>query len=203
MTNENYLMFRDLCENIRTKYNNLNVDDRSQVVNLSKLEEYEAKVEAFVEANRPKPISTVVFDPSKLETNSSLKETVTLDGFTIVATSEKAVKVEEQGYNFSHNGVDYSVSKRVSLGGSAKFGQYRYISFETTGACRITAVCKSSGSDDRVLNLASSSNSVIGSFEAGAAHSITSIDVDSAGTYSVGSAGSGIYVFAIIIEYFA
>jgi hypothetical protein len=104
--------------------------------------------------------------------------------------------------NFTYADVTYSMSYGLSVGGSAKFGTYRYISFTTEGACTITIAVQSSGSSVRTLNMVDSSGSVVGSFEAGTSVTLTSVDVSEAGTYSVGSAGSGMYVFVIIIEYF-
>ena len=62
---------------------------------------------------------------------------------------------------------------------------------------------KSSGSSDRIIKMVDSSNEQVGSFDAKTALSITSIDIEHAGTYSVGSASSGVYVYAIIIDYYA
>ena len=47
------------------------------------------------------------------------------------------------------------------------------------------------------------SGAQVGSFEAGTSVTLTSVDLVNAGTYQVGSAGSGMYIFVIIIEYFA
>ena len=70
VTNDNYIEIGTLCANIRALYNGLNVDDRGSVINLSVLSDYETSVEQFVEANRPKPIQTIVFDPSGMTTGS-------------------------------------------------------------------------------------------------------------------------------------
>ena len=48
-----------------------------------------------------------------------------------------------------------------------------------------------------------SSNTDTGkSFNAKSSISVTTIDNIEAGTYKIGSAGSGIYIYGIIIEYF-
>jgi hypothetical protein len=88
------------------------------------------------------------------------------------------------------------------MGGSAKFGTSRYVYFTVDGPCTVTIAVQSSGSDARTLSLVDSSNSVIGSYEAGTSVTVSSIDITQAGTYSVGSAGNGMYIYMIIIEYF-
>lgn len=201
VTNDNYLEFKALCEEIRSLYIGLNIDDRVLVTNLTKLEEYEAKVKEFEIANLPTPTSVITFNPSNLSTQS-ITSSVTCDGFTIVGATGKAVEIKANTYTFTYNNNSYTTSNYVSLGGSASFGSHRYIEFETTGTCKITVVAKSSGSTDRILSLVDTSGNNIGSFDAKASHSITTLDVSSAGTYRLGSAGSGIYVYYIIIEYF-
>ena len=46
------------------------------------------------------------------------------------------------------------------------------------------------------------SNIVLGTFEAAAGTTVTSVEVAEGGTYRLGSAGSGIAVYYVIIEYF-
>ena len=201
VTNDNYLEFQTICEEIRSSYISLNVDDRPLVTNLSKLEEYEAKVQEFVIANMPTPISVVTFNPTNLSVQT-ITSSVTYDGFTIVGTAAKPVDIKANTYSFKYNNNSYTTSNYVSLGGSATFGSYRYIEFATTGACKITVVAKSSGTTDRILNLVDTSGNKVASFDAKASHSITTADINNAGTYRLGSAGSGILVYYIIIEYF-
>jgi hypothetical protein len=50
--------------------------------------------------------------------------------------------------------------------------------------------------------MVNASSATVGSFDAPASLAVTTIEIAEGGTYSVGSAGSGIYIFAIIIEYF-
>ena len=88
------------------------------------------------------------------------------------------------------------------MGGKATFGSSRYISFTVDGPCTVTIAVRSSGSDTRTLTMVNSANKTVGSFEAPSAVQVSSVEIDAAGTYSVGSAGSGMYVYAIIIEYF-
>ena len=86
-------------------------------------------------------------------------------------------------------------------GGSAKFGTYRYVELEVDGPCKVTIVAKSSGSSDRTLDVRFNNQSV-GTADAKASLSITTLDIESAGIYQIGSTGSGIYIYYIIVEYF-
>lgn len=204
VTAENYLEFETLCKEIRSSYDKLNIDDREAVTNLSVLTSYEDAVEVFIEAARPKPVSSINMDPAKFETKIYDK-TVEQDGFKIVATSSKSVEVKALDTTFTYNGTSYTTTKYISLGGSASFNTGRYVEFTTTGKARVTVYAKSSGSTDRILNMVSSNSTstTVASFDAKASATLTSRDVDAAGTYYLGSAGSGIYIYYIIIEYYA
>lgn len=201
VTSENYLEFKTLVEQVRNEYYLLNVDDRSDVTNLSTLERYEKDVKEQEDAARPKPTSATVYDFDDEEIRT-FETTEVIGGLTVVAASGKAVEIKSAKATFTHNGTEYSVSKAISLGGSAKFGQNRYIELEVDKACQVTIVAKSSGSSDRTLDIRNSSNTSIANADAKASLSITTIDIDNAGTYMIGSTGSGIYVYAIIVEYF-
>ena len=199
---ENYLELQVKCEEIRAKYDALNVDDRPAVTNLSVLEKYEADIDAQIEANRPKPTKVVIFSASDLLLDT-YDATVEEQGFTIVGTSDKKMEKKKVAVTFSHGGETYTTTHGLSVGGKATFGKNRYVSFTVEGACRVTvAVQSSNAAEARVLSLANSSNTVIGSYEAGTSVTVSTLDIDSAGTYSVGSAGSGMYIYYIIIEYF-
>lgn len=201
VTMENHLELLTVCEEIRTKYDALNVDDRPFVTNLAILEQYEQDIADMIIACRPEPIKTVIFkaDDLLLETYAT---TVVENGFTLVGTSDKTIDKKAKKVTFTYSGETYTTAYGLSMGGSAKFGTYRYVSFEIEGPCTVTIAVQSSGSSARVLNLVDSSNSVIGSYEAGASVTVSSVEIESAGTYSVGSAGSGMYIYYIIIEYF-
>ena len=201
VTESNYLELQTICEDIRNKYQNLNIDDRSQVTNLDKLAEYETAIEELVNASRPTPIKVVTFDADNL-TLETYDSSVIEGEFTLVGTSDKTMTKKTKKATFTYAGESYSNDYGLSVGGKASFGKNRYVSFEVEGACTITVVAQSSGSDDRTLSMVDSANASVGSFAANVGVSVTTIDVDSAGTYSIGSAGSGIYIFMIIIEYF-
>lgn len=201
VTAENHLDLLAKCEEIRAEYDALNVDDRGGVTNLSVLEQYEKEIADMIIACRPEPIKVVVFnaDLLALETYDS---TVEEQGFTLVGTSDKAMAKKGKKVTFTYAGETYTTTYGLSLGGSAKFGTSRYVSFTVEGPCTVTIATQSSGTDARTLKLVDSSNASVGSYEAGTSVTVSSIDIENAGTYSVGSAGSGIYIYYIFIEYF-
>ena len=201
ITKDNYIQVGEQCEKIREAYNALNVDDRSAVTNLADLEKVEAKVAELVLANRPTPTKVVVYSMNDLQLEK-YTEKVVEGGLTLVATADKAMDKKSKATTFTYNGITYENAYGLSVGGSAKFGQYRYVSFDVEGACSITIAVQSSGSSARTLNLYDASGNVIGTYEAGTSVTVSTIDVEKAGTFSVGSAGSGMYIFTIIIEYF-
>ena len=201
VTSENHLELLAICEEIRAKYDALNVDDRCLVTNLAILEQYEKAIQDMIIANRPEPIRTVIFIADNLLL-STYDSTVEEQGFTLVGTGDKKMDKKAKIVTFSYAGETYTTSYGLSMGGSAKFGTSRYISFTVDGPCTVTIAVQSSGSDTRTLSLVNSSNSVIGSYEAGTSVTVSSVNIDTAGTYSVGSAGSGMYIYYICIEYF-
>ena len=203
VTQDNYLDVKSVCEDIRSKFVLINIDDISQVSNINKLEEYEAAVAELVKSNRPVATETIIFNPTNLTEaqDAEITSTVTLNGFKIVGTSGKKITVKT-GTSFAYNDVSYTTTKSLSMGGAAAFGTSRYIEFTTTKKATITVVARSSGSDDRIVKMVDSSNKDVTTFAANGTQSITSRDNIEAGTYRLGSAGSGMYIFAIIIEYF-
>ena len=203
VTAENYLQYQEKCGEALALYNGLNYDDRSAVTNYGTLKQYIAEVEKQIAANRPVATRTVVLDASDLAV-ADITSAVTSGDFKLVGAEGKAISVKATQSSFDVNGEKITVSKGISMGGSASFTGSRYIEFTTTGACTVTVVAKSSGNDDRTLNLVSAdaTNKVITTFGAETGVTVTSQDLSSAGTYRVGSAGSGIWIYYILIEYF-
>lgn len=201
VTLENYLEIGKECEAIRLEYAKLNVDFKHLVTNLSVLEQIEAQVKEMEIANRPEPTRVVVFKADDLQ-QTTYDSTVTEGDFTLVATSDKKMDKKSKVVRFSYDGENYTTAYGLSMGGSAKFGTSRYISFTVDGPCSVTIAVQSSGTDTRTLNMVNSAGQNVGSFEAPSAVMVSTVDVDAAGTYSVGSAGSGMYIYMIIIEYF-
>ena len=201
VTQENYLDVQELCEVARACYAKVNVDDRALVTNLSVLEEIEAAVEALIIANRPEPVKTVIFSADDL-TLDSYTETVVEGDFTLVATSDKKMDKKSSKVTFTYGDTTYTTTYGLSVGGKASFGSNRYVSFTVDGPCSVTVAVRSSGSDTRTLTMVNSNKTTVGSFEAPSAVSVSTVEIDAAGTYSIGSAGSGMYIYMIIIEYF-
>ena len=174
------------------------------MTNIAKLDEYEEAYLNLEKANRPVATETIVFDPSDL-TNASgsyITSETSLDGFKIYATTDKNVTVTS-GATFSYNDNEYTTTKSLSMGGAATFGSFRYIEFTTTKKASITVVAKSSGTDDRIVRMITKSDKAdAGTFDAKTAVSVTTINDLEAGTYQLGSANKGLYIYAIIIEYF-
>ena len=201
---DNYLEYQEKCDEALALYNGLNYDDRSAVSNYSKLTQYIAAVEAQIKAHRPVATSTVVFNASNVATGT-ITSTITSGDFKIVGADGKAITVSAVSTTFEVNGENITTSKGLSMGGAATFGSSRYIEFTTTKACTVTVVAKSgSATDDRTVNLVSAANTskVITTFAANAGVSVTSQDLTAAGTYQIGSAGSGVWIYYILIEYF-
>ena len=201
VTRENYLEIGKECEAIRLEYAKLNVDFKHLVTNMATLEEYEAAVEALIIANRPEPTKVVIFNADDL-TLDSYTETVVEGDFTLVATAEKKMDKKSSKVNFTYGDTTYSLTYGLSVGGKATFGSNRYVSFTVDGPCTVTVAVRSSGNETRTLTMVDSAKSTVGSFEAPSAVAVSSVDITEAGTYSVGSAGSGMYIYMIIIEYF-
>jgi lysophospholipase L1-like esterase len=213
VTQNNYLTFKTTCESIRAAYIALNVDDRSSVTNLSTLESYEKKVADLIDANTPDPVGVEVINADSF-TAQAYSETVTgttvasgtasASSYNIVATAAKPVTIMTSANTTTYNGTAYATKQCIALGGGATFGVSgtRYIEFTTTGACEVTVIASSGGT--RTLNLVSSSApaAIVATFSAPTAVTVTSNDISAGGTYQLGSSGSGIYVYDIIIEYY-
>ena len=201
VTAENYLEVQQLCEVARACFAKVNVDDRHLVTNLATLEEIEAKVKQIIIDMRPEPTRTVIFSADNLS-QTKYESAVTEGEFTIVGASGKAVEQKSKKVNFTYGDETYSMTYGLSMGGKATFGSNRYISFTVDGPCSITIAVQSSGADSRTLTMVNSAGATVGSFEAPPSVAVSTVEITEAGTYSVGSAGSGMYVFVIIIEYF-
>lgn len=203
LSKDNIVEFEEAVTKAQASYIGLNVDDRSFVTNYSQLTEAITNLNTLKESLKPKPVSTTVINANDLAAAEYTSVTA-LNGVTIYATSGKAVQIKDASCNVSYGGVDYSFTQGISLGGSASMGTSRCLEIEVTGKCTITVISKSSGSDDRVLNMVKSSdtNTSVGSFESKSSVTVTSQEVTDAGKYMIGSTNKGIWVFAIIIEYY-
>ena len=201
VNNDNYLQFEEECKTIYELYYSLNIDDRDSVTNLNILKEYEKQVNDLIEANRPKPIATSSYEFSSLE-DGTYEENIVTDDYTIYADSSKNIEVKSSNANATYNGVTYSTTKYIKLGGTGSFNKNRGISFEVTGPCVISIMAKSSGSADRVIKMVDSSNKEVGNYAAATSVGITSVEIDKADTYFISSTSGGVYVYMILIEYY-
>ena len=198
---ENYLEVKELCEVARYCYAKVNVDDRAAVTNFDILLEIEAKVKQIIIDMRPEATKVVIFSADNLS-QTKYESAVTEGEFTIVGASGKAVEQKAKKVTFTYGDETYTTTYGLSMGGKATFGSNRYISFTVDGPCTVTIAVQSSGTDTRTLTMVNSAGQTVGSYEAPGSVAVSSLDITEAGTYSVGSAGSGMYIFAIIIEYF-
>ena len=202
ITVDNYLEVMELCSIARACYSKVNIDDRAMVTNLAALDAAEKKCLEIADSLKPDPVKTVVYVLEDY-TQEKYESTVTDGDLTFVATAEKSMQRKSCKTSFSYADVDYTTAYGLSVGGSAKFGQYRYLSFVVDGPCTITcAVLSSNNAEARTLNLYNSQGTVVDNFVAGTTVELTTVEVTEGGTYSLGSAGSGMYILAIIIEYY-
>lgn len=200
MNNDNYMTFKEKCEEVEEMYYSLNIDDRNQVTNYETLQSLIKQVEEFESLNRPKPVKTdtYVFD-SYIGTYT---ENIVTDDFTIFATSAKNVEIKSNSVNAQYNGETYTATSYLKLGGTGSFNSYRGISFDVSGKCVVTILSKSSGSTARTLSISNSSGKSVGTYNADTSATFSSVEIQEGGSYFVMSTGSGIYIYMIIIEYF-
>ncbi len=202
VTADNYLTIQPEVERVRAEYEALNYDYRADVTNLSVLEEYEAAIEAQIEAARPKPVLTVVLSASDV---LSLASPYTVSGHTFTFTSDLVIQTNYKAQPFEHNGVNYgATTQAIYLNGNAGLtgsSPKKYIEFTLDCPCRITVAAESSGADTRTVSLVSGGK-IVNGFAAETNMTVSSFDVTEGGTYRMGSAGSNIALYYVIIEYF-
>lgn len=142
----------------------------------------------------------VQLNASTLEVGDITEET-TFGTFTIKATAEKKVTIDENSK--SHDGVDYT--QRIKLGGSGT-ADYRNITFSTEGACTITVIALSSSSgEDRELALFAADGTQIATGVAQGAPtdakvSVITYTITEAGTFYIASLSGGINIYSIVVE---
>ena len=108
---------------------------------------------------------------------------------------------------FDYGGNTYQATTQcIYIPGSSNLtsSARRYIEFTVEGPCTITVAAQSTNASQvrNVQLVGVASNTVLGTFEAAAGTTVTSVEVAEGGTYRLGSAGSGIAVYYVIIEYF-
>lgn len=141
--------------------------------------------------------ATIVFTYSDFVSGTS----ATKDGITLTITSDISTDTSNKSTAVVYNGNNYGAVGNLYLSGGAKLtgdSPSKYIEFTTTKAFKITVVAK--GGDGRKLHLVKDKTEVA-VFGAGATQEMTTKTVNAGGTYRLGSTGSGVRVFYIIIEY--
>jgi len=133
---------------------------------------------------------------------ATIKTTVTIDGFSIFATAEKAVNVE--AIDEPRTAQDGEIfNARIKLNGSGK-AEYRSVHFTTQGKAALTIYTNSSSKTDaRILLLCAVDGTVIGELTAPADSGIAGMataTIPAAGEYVVYSKSSGINIYQIVVK---
>lgn len=145
------------------------------------------------------------FSSPEFNSLTTISETTTINGLTIVASVGKTVTFDDNTKKL--DGIDYT--RRLKLGGSGEWADdntpnTRVLSFPVSGNTKITIVCMSSSDKtDRKLTVASGSKTnVIGEPSApGASLLKTVINYEGdATTIYVFSPSSGVNIYHIIAE---
>ncbi len=201
ITAENYEQWKGYCEEARAVYESLNFDLRKDVTNLNVLEEYEAAVKAA----RPKPLSTVVLSAD----NYSENKPVTVQDHTFTFNSS-LIEYSKKGAAFTYNDVQYGATKKsIRLNGNASLtgSQTKFIEFTVTGPCTVTMVASGGGSTTdvvlRYIQMVDASKKAVCEYAIGPEQAVVSNEIPQGGTYRIGSKGSNIDLYYIIIEYYA
>ena len=203
ITAENYEEWKGYCEEVRAMYDSLNFDLRSGVTNLNVLEEYEAAVKAA----RPKPAKTVVLSASSFVDVST---PITVDGHTFSFHSE-LIEYANSCAAFTYNGESYAATtKAIRLNGTSGLtgsSPKKYIEFSVTGECTVTIAARGGGSTTdvvlRYIQMVDADKSPVCEWAYGPTMAVVSNEIEKAGTYRIGSTGSNIDLYYIIIEYYA
>ena len=201
ITSENYKQWKVYCEEARAVYESLNFDYRKDVTNYDVLLAYEEAVKAA----RPKPAMTVVLNASDF-VDASTPITVSDHTFSFHST---IIEYAKRGAAFTYNDVQYgATTKAIRLPGNSSLtgNQQRYIEFTVTGACTVTMVASGGGSttdvEFRYIQMVDADKKAICEWAFGPEQDVISNEIKSAGTYRIGSKGSNIDLYYIIIEYY-
>ena len=151
----------------------------------------------------PTPATSKTWNFSEWEAGD-ITETKTVDGLTVVATSDKKVTIDSNNKTFE----DVKYTQRLKLGGTGSGpdteAPSRSLSFQVTGDCNIKVFFAhaSSSGDDRTLNLATGEYSSIAATQSLAAGETATLSYDYKGgetTVYLYSANSGLNLYAIIV----
>ncbi len=129
---------------------------------------------------------------------------VTIDGFTINGSESKAIEIQEMDERTAPDGEIFNI--RIKLNGAGKKDQ-NSITFEAKKGETVTVYLNSSSkTDERVLNLFTPTDATaLQTMPAPPATSdmtagMGTFTIEKDGVYTIGSAKSGIYIYAIVIE---
>ncbi len=153
-------------------------------------------------------ISAMLFAEGYLSANdldpAKYTSPVTIDGFTFNATSSKATEIQEMDERTAPDGEIFN--NRIKLNGTGTSELYS-ITFQAKKGETVTVYLNSSSkTDERVLVLFTPTDAT--PIQTMAAPPATgdnttgmgSFTIEKDGTYTIGSAKSGIYIYAIVIE---
>ena len=129
---------------------------------------------------------------------------VAIDGFTINGSESKAIEIQEMDERTAPDGEIFNI--RIKLNGAGKKDQ-NSITFEAKKGETVTVYLNSSSkTDERVLNLFTPTDATpIQTMPAPPATAdmtagMGTFTIEKDGVYTIGSAKSGIYIYAIVIE---
>lgn len=123
----------------------------------------------------------------------------TIDGLTVVATADKTVSID--GSNKTVDGVAYT--QRLKFGGTGN-ATTRHLKFQVEGKCKIDIILCSSSSTNRTLNIYANSygGTTYTTLPAAAGDPTKqSFEFSEKGTVYLGSANSGVNIYAIYVTY--
>ena len=202
INSENYELWKTYCEEARAVYESLNFDLRADVTNYDVLLAYEAAVKNA----RPKPQTTVVLCASDF---TGVNNPITVQDHTFTFDSN-LVEYAKKGAAFTYNDVQYAATtKAIRLNGNSKLtgDQTKYIEFAVTGPCTITMVASGGGSttdvEFRYIQMVDENKKAVCEWAFGPEQDVISNEIEKGGTYRIGSKGSNIDLYYIIIEYYA
>ena len=130
------------------------------------------------------------------------------DGFSIIGTPEKLVKIDKHGADVElpKNAAGESFSQRINLKGSGS-KEYRCVKFSAKAGQKITVDCAtSSKTDTRALKVIDETGKEVLSISAQPTNSSTtkiysgSVKAPSTSTYYAYSEKGGMYIYEIVVE---
>lgn len=198
ITTDNFKTYEPKCKALRAEYEALSEALQEKVTNLSHL----TAIEAAIKSAKPKPTKVVVFNPENVS-SAEIGTSKTIDGitFTFNTLTLDTQYVSKTGFEYNDN--EYAAtSKSILFDGNFNNGTTKCIEFTTDKAFTITVAVGSSG-DERPARMVGGGASH--DFTAGykGETKVTTVEGVAAGTYKLGSAGSKVYLYYIIIEFYS